>query len=100
METVTTETTLEEKIAELETDIEDLEKQITDLEKDKEELESEKDDLEEQVDELERETAGIERLNEVINLFADPSNWDGNTWKPFMQYIEKDPQFLASKALG
>lgn len=36
---------------------------------------------------------------EQVKLFADHANWQGNTWAPVMQYIERDPVTLANQIL-
>lgn len=44
-------------------------------------------------------------VEKAMELFADPNNWlerieDGKfVWSPVMNYIERDPSFLASQAL-
>jgi len=44
-------------------------------------------------------------VEKAMELFADPNNWlervdDGKfIWSPVMNYVERDPSFLASQAL-
>jgi len=64
-------------------------------------------DLEKRVEELEEKEpiAESDDPEKALELFADPNNWlervdDGKfIWSPVMNYVERDPSFLASQAL-
>jgi len=93
-ETATVTETLEEKVARLEKENAELTRQIENLE-----------------DELKDEAPGCpydhlsDDVEKAMELFADPNNWlervdDGKfIWSPVMNYVERDPSFLASQAL-
>lgn len=73
-----------------------LNQEVADLQAANEKLEAENTQLENAI--LENDVF-TEAVVEKLQLFADRANWDGNTWRPLMGYIESDPVTIAEQML-
>lgn len=78
----------------------DLERAIWDAESAKDAL---ADELQKAADEDEEKAKALQPDDvkaTALKLLADPANWDGNVWRPFMAEVERDEPFIiAEKAL-
>ncbi len=92
-------------VEELLTEVEDLKIACNGLEEDVKRLEDENDDLERETSRLEREVTRLENeiesheiIVKALNLYADPSNWNGNTFTPMFASIHGSEPYSEARA--
>lgn len=92
------------KIEELETELGTTQQTLEDAEKEVEELKDEIKDLESNIDSKNREIDDLEsenknyldvdnqlsELEESVDIFRDPSNWNGNRFEPVLAYLRTE----------